>query len=470
MKNNGLKHILIVRSCSLFLEEVNMSEVCKVINEKIKTHNAATCYYLSRLFFIPSLYKTTFSFIERWFPMVIETKNFLELEKSLVSKILASSGLQIDSEVEVYNAANQWLAHDIEERIKYAKQLLLKVRLNLLSEQCLKYLINDFSWISTNDDCLKVLKNRDIFYQNDSAIYNKSRHCNQNMFNILVCGGRGITENKSVNQVKEFHGNHLEELEDPPRMLNKRYCSTAVCFRGEAYVFGGIGFEGNRLKSVEKYSPVKKTWNHVFDLPDERQYFCASAFMRKIYIFGGHSLTYGSLNSCLEYDAETLIWNEVAEMRLTRSNAACAIYEGNIAVSGGIDHMHFDLRSVELYDAFVDNWTPMPSMIEERNHHSLVCVRSKMFAIGGAKLNTKSEVFDRISNKFVKLKTPNFLTFGMVSVLAATKIFVFQDFGKSAFCYDVDKNKWSEESCKASKKIRHYSLVKIPSSRLNYHL
>ena len=445
------------------LEEDNKSKVCETINENVKTQTAAFYYHLSRIFHLPSLHKTTFSFLERWFPMVIETKGFLELEVSLILKIFASSYLKIDSEVEIFNAANKWLNQNVEERSKFARKLLLKVRLNLLSEPCLKYLINEFSWISTDDDCLKVLKNRDIFYQNDSATCNKSRHCIQSLFNVLICGGRNTRDNLAMNQVKEFLGYHLEEVKDPPQMLNERFCCTAICFRGEAYVFAGIGSEGNRLTSVEKYCPVKKTWSHVFDIPDDRQYFCCCAFMRKIFICGGHSITSSSLNSCLVYDSETLIWSkQVAEMSVTRSNAACAVYEGNIAVSGGQDRNSNGLRTIESYDPFADTWTLMPNMIEERYQHSLVCVRSKLFAIGGANLNTKGEVFDRISNKFVTIETVKFRSYGINAISIANNILVFHNRSTDLLIYDTDNDIWTIQKFEFTKQIFNFCLLKLP--------
>ena len=72
--------------------------------------------------------------------MVVETQNFLHLDFNLMLKILASSKLNIHSEVEIFNAVITWLKHNNEERSKYAIQLLLKVRLTLLSEHALNYI------------------------------------------------------------------------------------------------------------------------------------------------------------------------------------------------------------------------------------------------------------------------------------------------------------------------------------------
>ena len=120
------------------------------------------------------------------------------------------------------------------------------------------------------------------------------------------------------------------------------------------------------------------------------------------------------------------------------------------------------LNTVESYDVFGNIWTPMPNMIEERSSHSLVCVKSKLFATGGERLDTGCEVYDKTSNKFVTLEAPNFLSFQVKSVLVGSKIFVFQNDTKVVLCYDDDKDEWTEKSCKTTENIRLYSSVKIP--------
>ena len=114
-------------------------------------------------------------------------------------------------------------------------------------------------------------------------------------------------------------------------------------------------------------------------------------------------------------------------MNVTRSYAACAIFKETIVVSGGIGYDSNALRTVELYDVFDDVWTPMPSMTEERSSHSLICVKSKLFAIGGTFLNTDCEVYDKTSNMFVTLEASSFLSYNVKSVLIGSKIFVYQN-------------------------------------------
>ena len=104
----------------------------------------------------------------------------------------------------------------------------------------------------------------------------------------------------------------------------------------------------------------------------------------------------------------------------------------------------------------------MPSMIKKRKHHSLVCVKSKLFAIGGAHHNTNCEFFYKTTNMFVTIKLPEFWSSNVEAVSVGSKIFVFSSFSPITLCYDVDKEKWSKKSCKATKNLQYYSSVKIP--------
>ena len=59
-----------------------------------------------------------------------------------------------------------------------------------------------------------------------------------------------------------------------------------------------------QLSSVEKCSPITKTWNTVNDIPDNRIDFCVCAFFDKIYLFGGFKPGLGNLNSYLQFNTK----------------------------------------------------------------------------------------------------------------------------------------------------------------------
>ena len=421
---------------------------------------------LAKLFKLSSLSKIALCYTERCFAKVSETQNFLELHFNLVAKILASSELSVHSELEVFNAANNWLQHNSKERSKFAKQLLLKVRLPLLSDHALKYILNERSPFTEDNKCVDILKetldSKENLFRNKSSKYYKSRYCSQNKFNILICGGdnNGF---KAVSNVTQIDGSYLNNVKVLPSTTNERSDSEAVWLKGEVYVFGGLDDNYHSIKYVEKYSPATKTWNIVADMYDDRETFCSCAFMNKIFIIGGYAYEDGewtTTNTCLQFNTKDNNWKKVARMSQARDNAACTVFEGRIIISGGRDN-NDELNTVESYDVVADEWSSMPNMTGVKSFHSLVVVRNKLFVIGCAR--DRSEIFENISKKFVGLKSPP-VTFVDVNkaISIGSKIFVFQEYNASVLCYNVDTNEWSEESCEVTKNLQKYSCVKFP--------
>ena len=476
-----------------FLSE---SKIYDNIKDNINVKTAALFYQLSTTFnLIQFVKKAAFSLIARCFTMVAETDNYLKLDHAHVSKILASCGLRISTELEVFNAANAWLQHDAGERRKFANDLLFKVRLNLLPEYTLNCLLDESSIFSENCQCKLVLYYShvksmfpNLFKQINSSFSHTNRYCNEEKFDILFCGGRdihrrvfrsrfrtsiGIT-NRTVNQID---GNDFKSVKGlSPMVQEERRNPKAVCLKGEVYVFGGR--DGGFASFVEKYSPSAKTWKKVADMHDDRVDFCACAFMDKIVLFGGRH-EWNSTNTFLQFDTKDCKWKEGAtRMKFLRTSAACAVFEERIVVSGGYSlrfgHL-YDLDTVEQYDVIADKWYSMPNMVFGKSRHSLVAVRNKLFVIAanrgnglnpGNGQNWPCEVFDsNTCKKFVAIKSPagriNGFCMGKV-ISIGSRIFVFEDNNSQVHCYDVDKEVWSCQSCEVTRYMCDYSCAKIP--------
>ena len=109
-------------------------ELNEYMKGEVTIKNVNTFYSVAKTHNLFVVAELSTRFIERCFPMLTEIENFSQLDFNCVMKIVSSSELNIHSEVEIFDAVNTWLKHNSEERSKYAKQLLLKVRLPLLSE------------------------------------------------------------------------------------------------------------------------------------------------------------------------------------------------------------------------------------------------------------------------------------------------------------------------------------------------
>ena len=129
------------------------------------------------------------SCIESYFTVVAESNNFLELDYMFLKSILYSSKLHITSEFDIVRAADIWISYNCEQRLEFAKDLLLTVRLPLLTDPALKCLFCEYSFCKV-DECKSIIVG--VVNKNESVVSKlpkKSfviRYCDQNLLNVLV--------------------------------------------------------------------------------------------------------------------------------------------------------------------------------------------------------------------------------------------------------------------------------------------
>ena len=457
---------------NLMLYKGKSKELDKIMQDKVAVENVITFYSLAKFYNIVSVSESSLLYIERCFPVIVETRNFLHFDFDLVVKVLSSSKLNIHSEVEVFNAANAWLKHNSKERGKYATQLLLKVRLQFLSQHAFKHILNCNSLLTKNIEHGKTLKevllNQKTFSSTKTNNYYTSRYCSQNKFNIVLFSGKNLT-NRDVRKVYQVDVNNLNNVKSISSMKEERLMFKTVCLKGQVYVFGGktCAYMLRNAKNIEKYSPSTNEWTVVTNLFDERENFCTCSFIDKILVFGGSYYNYNEGHlitlSCSEFNTNDNSFKELSGMNVARSNAACAVFKGNVIVCGGYDTNNLNyFNSVESYDVFADKWSPMSNMVYNHSFHSLVAVKNKLFVI--SRNNTNHEVFDCASKKFFVLKPhPDIIAHVVMNCVAiGNKILMFLNQSSKVICYDVDKDEWSEESCGITKDLFNYSCVKMP--------
>ena len=446
----------------LFITEELEGTEFMSITEKINVKNVVLYYKLADIFKISNLFEITLRYIHRCFTMVAETQNFLECNLILVKRILYSSQLHITSELEVFNASDAWIRHNTENRSKFAKDLLLFVRLPLLSDHALNYLLsNKDSMICKQDECKSIIQS--VLLKKEKLAINRStrnftsRYCNQNLFDILICENSVdfesiiIVEKDIIKQISSYDFNNSKNLFS---ITDETICKT-ISLKGELYVF----LDDFESIEIRKYSKVSKSWENGVVI-NHRCDFCACALIDSIYIIGGHVSDNLDefIESCIQYDPKEGTQKEIAATN--RYHAACEIFEGKIVVSGGyVEHDIYrpsSTNTVETYDHVADMWSNMPSMVSNRFSHVLVAIKSKLFVVGHRIMDC--EVFDKFINKFVIIKSSSRLPaevnagtpkVGAVSI--GNKIVVVGRKFKTAEIFDTETEEWHEEPCDFSK-------------------
>ena len=71
----------------VFLDEDKKNKICATIENCTHAKNSTTYFYISQYFKVSKLNKISLSFIERCFPIVADSTNFLELDIMSLKKI-----------------------------------------------------------------------------------------------------------------------------------------------------------------------------------------------------------------------------------------------------------------------------------------------------------------------------------------------------------------------------------------------
>ena len=461
--------VTFIKANEKFLDQNLEIIISDLFINKVNIRNVAAYFRLAHVFHLEKLVEFTLRYIERCFPMIVETAGFSQLDHTRILKILASSEVRVSSEVEIFAAADRWMSYDFQARSRFAQNILMKIRLPLLSPEALKGVLCNSSSFLKVETCKalidEILRNTSGFYQTKSKIYYLNRYCSQKSFNITFVKYNGTNDyyNTEEINIKSIDGNDFEninvltQIPDNTKGYLRRWMKDAVYTHGAIYHIGNFTNDPGGDCSfqmpifTQKYSLLTDTLSEMIeaDMYDLRSEYCVCAFMHKIYVIGGvvHDDVdeFAVSDICTEFDVKTEQWRKVACINEPRRNAAAAVFQGQVVVSGGWQYDEGELsNTVEVYNHAADKWTYMPNMISGCYFHSLVAVRSKLFAVG-----YHNQVYDSFTRKFVSIEPPervitNFVEF-FDGISMGDKLELFEWNSTRVTTYDVDEETWSVE-------------------------
>lgn len=411
------------------------------------------------------LMETALRFIQVNFPQISQEEEFLDLPKDYLIHFLGSEYIHIDTEFQVFQAAYNWITHDIPSRRCYVFEILSHIRLRLCSLTRLDQIIQtckDSSLIialrsiqkdlTTNKGCLVSLRVQ-------------PRLCAKK--NILVIGGskREHTVDgwardaeltyETIEKYDTFTGKWSEvapigigrilpgvalldgkvyvvggELESciiangecyDPRdniwnsiscMIEPR-CEFGLCsLDNYLYAFGGwIGEDIGG--SIEIYNPKINKWTIHGDLPEPRFSMGVVAHDGLIYVVGGCTHDSRHRQDVMSYNPITGEWLNLSPMLTPRSQMGITILDGFIYVVGGMNKNQEVLTSVERYSFDKNKWTAVAPMCMGRSYPAVAAADGRLYVIGGdqsREINfyrtqitiSTVESYDPSSNKWVE--------------------------------------------------------------------
>lgn len=271
------------------------------------------------------------------FELVVEYEEFLCLNHEELLDLIVREDLRIDCEESVYKAVMRWVYHQVAERAPHLPNLLLNIRLPVMSVRFLTDIVDKDLLIRQSLEC------RD-----------------------------------SVDDAKRFHLRPDLRHE----MRDRRYHQRDG---GDEYlvVIGGFGSDQNPSDSVEMFNPRTLEWSELPDLPVSYRYVAACSLDTCVYVIGGFDGRERLNTVCLlDIAHRDEGWRWLTPMHYKRGLSAACTHKGLIYVCGGFDGQS-RLRSLEVYHPKIDEWRILEDMTTAREGAGLVVVDDTLYCLGG---------------------------------------------------------------------------------------
>ena len=311
--------IQFLKITKMFNSDVMKVSIHNSVNRKLNVNTATFYYAFSDTF---TNFHSALEYIERWFGLVVEEKKHLDLMFEQFEKVLYSSNLNISSEVEIFNAADGWINHDADQRCKFAKELIKKVRLHLLSSAALNNLLSNENWFSKSSHSkiyIENVMNRKTGFDYE-RIDHQNRYCGHSQFDMLI--------SHDANKFHDIYKFEQNKLNRTVKVACRNKCfnvCSVVSINENIYFLGKSSFYS--------YSLIKKQWTDEMHFPENHILYCACSLMDTIYFLGGHSQfqtrAIKQVIYCTAFNTKLGNWKRITGMTGERNSATCVVYGVN---------------------------------------------------------------------------------------------------------------------------------------------
>ncbi|XP_071767041.2 kelch-like protein 22 [Centroberyx gerrardi] len=287
-------------------------------------------------------------FILAHFQGIAAGEKFKDLPCPVLERLLERDSLCAESEIVVFRAVVSWVEENRRERLPSLPDLLLQVRLPLLSRSELQEalscgLLSRSAGGSGAAEALRSLLQGE--YRGPEC-----RPRTQNQVLVLV-GGDTVDEefmkrvpSRTLWWAQRFHSGPglirsiewkpFAQLPEPARF---RHC---VCIlNNKLYVLGGRKYYGalDILKSAVRFDLAQCKWERLPDMLCQRDYFSAVCLEGKVFALGGNRDDSQYLDAVEYYTPEENTWRPARPLETALCGHAAAVLDGQIYISGGCD-------------------------------------------------------------------------------------------------------------------------------------
>ncbi|KAL5009869.1 hypothetical protein ScPMuIL_012174 [Solemya velum] len=442
---------LLVASSFLHLQAVKEA-CCGFLKSRLHPDNVLGVRSFADQYMCPTLVDASNKYVQKYFKEVMATDEFLSLSKSDILEILGRDELHVHSEEQVFEAALAWVKKSMDERKDVMPELMVNVRLPLLTPQFLSDKVAPEDLIKNSLKCRDLLDEAKDFHLMPERrpllqTFKTRPRCCTDVPGIVFAVGGLTSSGDSLSTVESFDPITGKWMVAEAMSTMRSRVGVAV-LSGLLYAIGGYdGME--RLSTVEVFHLETKKWKRVASMNCKRSALGAAALNKRLYVCGGYD-GLSSLRSCEMYLPESDVWTMLSNMLKHRSAAGVTDLNGEIYACGGHDGLSiFD--SVEVLNISTNTWVLTTPMLSKRCRLGVAALNGKLYAAGGydgSVFLRSVECYDPVSKQWTSLKAMNVKRSRVAIVATYGKLYAIGGYDgvtnlSSVEMYDPETDIWT---------------------------
>lgn len=430
---------------------------CDFLCRELHASNALGILRFAEAHHCEQLAESARQFVYTNFTQIAIEDELLDTPPNLLSSILTSEWIRVDTETQVFNAALRWFRYDLIERRRYVFKMLGHVRLALVPVQLIDQAINECRDLSLrvalrsvrNDllskrgqlvplrVCPRINAKKSIYIfggacRETSSGWNPgdcifesvakfdifAREWNETApmkigriqprvatlgGKIFVIGGERGSQILANGEVYDPQNDTWNQISP---MITPR-CEFGLCpLGGTLWAVGGwVGIDIGG--TMECYDPVKDQWTDIGEMPEPRFSMGVVSFEGLIYIVGGCTTSSRHLADLISYNPVTREWTALARMQTARCQLGVAVLDRYLYIVGGNDRNQEVLRTIERYSFDNDTWEMVSPMQVCRASPAVASADGLLYVAGGDQVCEKANSIKFSSYRTMPEKSPN---------------------------------------------------------------
>ncbi|XP_062258877.1 kelch-like protein 9, partial [Platichthys flesus] len=334
---------------------------------------------------------------------MVQSGRYLQLSETSMANALASNSLEGFPELELYNIARGWLAHDHPKRRSSIYALMRHIRFPLMSPNELISISQDDeeggdSMMRSDTACVNLLleaSNYQMMPFMQPALQTERTQIRSESTHILALGGV-MRQQLVVSRELRLYDENTDHWRALKPMEAPRYQHGVALLGDFLFIVGGQSTYDTKGKtaidSAYRYDPRFDRWLQIASLNEKRTFFHLSALKGRLLAVGGRNES-GEIDTVECYNLKKNEWTFVSNMNEPHYGHAGTVHGNLMYISGGITRDAFQ-KELWCYDAVADTWSRRADMRELRGLHCMCTVGDRLYVMGGNHFRGSSDYDD----------------------------------------------------------------------------